>query len=201
MKLLGYNPRYVLVYFCLAMEDRTLSNPITGEKVKLITSAQETAGACTIATCYLLPGGSKGLHYHKVVTQVFTALKGRLHLYQGGKKIIELRPGEQHKILPGVVHGLFNPTNEIVQYQLTITPGHEGLENMIRILYGLAYEKKLNASGIPQDIHTQALLMKMGDTYFMDAVTHFQPLINWKAKQAKKRGIEEALFSSYCSHR
>lgn len=181
------------------MNERILVNPVTKEKVKVLAMAAETNGNYSMDEGIMLPDGTNCLHYHRILTQTFTALEKPLHIYLEGNEIIRLNQGESYTIKPGVVHGIFNPTKHTVHYRIVTTPGHEGFENMYRILSGLADENKVNADGIPYDYATTALLMEMGDTYFMSAHTFFYPWIKWKARQARKKGIAQELLSKYCS--
>jgi mannose-6-phosphate isomerase-like protein (cupin superfamily) len=181
------------------MKERILVNPVTKEKVKVLAIAAETNGAYSMDEGLMLPGGANCLHYHRILTQSFTALEGPLHIYLGGKEIIRLKPNESYIIKPGIVHGMFNPTKDTVHYRVVTTPGHAGFENMLRILTGMADENRLNADGIPHDYATTALLMEMGDTYFMRTHTYLYPWLKWNANRARKRGIEHQLFKNYCT--
>lgn len=147
----------------------------------------------------MLPDGANDLHYHRLLTQTFTALEQPLHIYLEGKKIIRLAEGESHTVRPGVVHGVFNPTPLAVRFRVVTTPGTVGFENMLRILSGMATENKVNTSGLPTDYATTALLMEMGDTYFMSAHPFLRPWLKWKARQARNKGVAAALLSKYCS--
>ncbi|ANE52926.1 cupin domain-containing protein [Flavisolibacter tropicus] len=180
------------------MNERILVNPVTKEKVEVLAMAAETNGDYSMDEGIMLPDGTNCLHYHRILTQTFTALEKPLYIYLGGKDIIKLSQGESYTIKPGVVHGIFNPTKHTVRYRLVTTPGHEGFENMCRILSGLADDNKVNADGIPHDYTTTALLMEMGDTYFMSAHTFIHPWVKWKARQARKKGIAQELLSKYC---
>jgi hypothetical protein len=109
-----------------------------------------------------------------------------------------LRKGEKYTIHPGEVHSEYNPTNHTVKFTVKITPGHEGYENMMRILYGLASDEKVNQEGLPNDFSTLALLMQMGDTYFTSYFTCFKPWLEWNARKARKNGTEAELYKFYC---
>jgi len=181
------------------MNERILVNPVTKVQVRLLTSAAETNGAYSMNEGVMLPDGANGLHYHRMLTQTFTALERPLHLYLEGKKIISLKEGESYTVTPGVVHGVFNPTKYTVRYRVITAPGKEGFENMLRILYGLAEENKLNTNGLPTDYATTAMLMEMGDTYFMNTHSFLTLWLKWKARQARNRGVAKELLTKYCS--
>lgn len=180
------------------MNERILVNPVTKEKVKVLAIAAETNGVYSIDEGIMLPDGTNCLHYHRILTQTFTAIERPLHIYLGGKEIIRLEQGESYTIRPGVVHGMFNPTKYTIRYRVVTTPGHEGFENMLRILSGMAYENKVNVDGIPNDYSIAALLMEMGDTYFIRTQTFLYPWLKWKARQARNKGIAQKLLAKYC---
>jgi quercetin dioxygenase-like cupin family protein len=181
------------------MNERILVNPVTKEKVRLLAIAAETNGAYSMSEGIMLPDGVNGLHYHRILTQTFTALEHPLHLYLEGQIILRLEEGESHTVSPGVVHGLFNPTKFNVRYRVVTTPGNEGFESMLRILSGMAEEDKVTTSGLPPDYTTTALLMEMGDTYFINTHTFLTPWLKWKARQARNKGVAKELLSKYCS--
>jgi mannose-6-phosphate isomerase-like protein (cupin superfamily) len=180
------------------MNTRVLLNPITKEKIMLLSSAAASARAHTIAECELIPGGSTCLHYHRMMTETYTVTKGKLFIHFGGEKIIQLKAGTKHTIKPGEVHSLFNPTTTTTHYVLKNSPSNIGFENMTRILFGLANDGKVNPAGLPDNYLTLALLMNMGDTYFTSAFCWFEPWVKWHAKKAKHKGIEDDLIQTYC---
>ena len=181
------------------MKERILVNPITKEQVLVLATAAETNGAYSMDEGIMLPDGSNSLHYHRQLTQTFTAVGGGpLYIHLGGKEVIRLCKNESYTILPGIVHGLFNPTPFTVRYRILITPGHEGFEKMMRILYGMADKNKVNAYGFPHDYTTTALLMDMGDTFFIKTHTILHSWLKWKAQLARKKGIEKLLYDTYC---
>jgi quercetin dioxygenase-like cupin family protein len=181
------------------MNERILVNTIIKEHATVVATAEETEGSYSMVDVHMLPDGSNCLHYHRLLTQTFTALEGILHIYLGGKQVVRLDKGESYTVKPGIVHGLFNPTKSVVRCRIVTTPGLVGYENTMRILSGLAKENKLNKDGFPNDYSATALLMEMGDIYFTKAHTFFYPWIKWKAQQARKRGIEKAFFKNYCA--
>lgn len=181
------------------MNGRVFVNVVTKEHATILATAAETQGAYSTVEVQMLPEGSHSLHYHRLTTQTFTALEGSLHIHLGGKKVICLHKGESHTIRPWVVHGLFNPTKSVVRCRIVTTPGSKGYEDMIRILSGLAEENKLDKNGLPRDYSTTALLMQMGDMYFIKAYSFFYPWIKWKANQARKKGIDKEFYKIYCA--
>ncbi len=70
--------------------DRTIENPVTGERFTFLTTAEETDGELLKIKAEI-PAGTPGvpLHYHLTFTEGFEVLEGRL----------DLRVGEDHLVL------------------------------------------------------------------------------------------------------
>src|SRR5215217_2812948 len=110
----------------LCMNERILVNAVTKEHATILATAAETEGAYSMVDVQMLPDGANSLHYHRLITQRFTALEGSLHIYLGGKQVVRLQKGESYTVNPWIVHGLFNPTKSVVHCRIVTTPGFEG---------------------------------------------------------------------------
>ena len=53
------------------------------------------------------------MHFHRSFAEEFTVESGRLHVELPGG-VIQLGPGERHRVEPGVSHRLYNPTDKEV---------------------------------------------------------------------------------------
>ena len=58
------------------MKKRIFENPLINDRIMLVESSDETGGEHTLIEVELRPGGGKRLHYHKCITEKFTAIKG-----------------------------------------------------------------------------------------------------------------------------
>lgn len=180
------------------MSGRTIVNPLFRDTVHFIETAAETNGKYSQMEVVLMPGGGNPPHVHNVFTETFAPVKGILGLKLGRKKIY-LMPGESYKVKTGEVHNFFNPSNKPVTFQLKFFPGHAGMENMLRIVYGLAADGLTNKKGLPKSILVSALIMKMSDSYPTGILSLLRPFLSFLAKRAQKKGIEKQLFDKYCS--
>ena len=177
--------------------DRTIVNPIFKDVVTFLKRANETNGEYSNAEITLLPGGRNVPHFHKAYTETFTALHGHLGVKAAGKTII-LKPGSSFTVPIGVVHHFFNPGQDAIRFSVTITPGFEGFEHMLRILYGLARDGKTDKKGLPKDLSTIALLGEIGDTALPGVFRFLTPIFKLLAAGARRRGEEKRLMSRYC---
>jgi len=65
------------------MKRRVFHNPVIGDKVTLIKSAEETNGECSLLEVELVPGGGNALHTRDTFTEKFHVLEGRLTVKLG----------------------------------------------------------------------------------------------------------------------
>jgi hypothetical protein len=68
---------------------RTIENPLTGERVTFLATAEETNGEY-VRIRNEVPAGAPGvvMHYHLAYTEAFEVLKGRLDMCVGVKMIV-----------------------------------------------------------------------------------------------------------------
>jgi quercetin dioxygenase-like cupin family protein len=176
---------------------RTIHNPVTQYSATFIRTTSETGGKVSELSFTLQPGGGNEPHYHKTYSETFTAVKGQLGLRKSGKTIM-LNEGESCTVDPGEVHCFFNPASQVVEFKIEIHPGHEGFENALRILYGLAADGLTNKKGIPTKLSHISLIATMSDMNLPGFFTMVFPLLKIIASRARRKGEEAALFKRYC---
>lgn len=177
---------------------RTIVNPVIKDSVTFIRTAAESGGAVTEIEITLMPGGGNPLHYHKTYSETFTALGGELGVKLGKGRTKILQPGESYTVAPMEVHSFFNPSDEEIQFNVEIEPGHEGFENSLRILYGLAADGLTNKKAVPTRLKHVALIADMSDMYLPGIVTLFAPLLKRVARKARANGEDQQLIKRYC---
>ena len=177
---------------------RTIVNPIIKDTVTFLQTAEESGGKITEANITLMPGGGNPLHYHKTYSETFTAMDGDLGLKLGKKGTKILRAGESHTVEPMSLHGFFNPTDKEIKFNVKLSPGHTGLENSLRILYGLAADGLTNNKSIPKRLKHAAIIVCMSDMNVPGLLTLLYPLLKRMANKAKTDGEEQKLIDKYC---
>jgi hypothetical protein len=96
-------------------------------------------------------------------------------------------------------HRFYNATNDKVKFNITITPGHTGMENFIKILYGLASDGLSDAKGKPKKFAHLAVALVISDSNASGWMSLLSPVIKRAAKRAKKDGTEKWLMETYCN--
>ena len=133
------------------MQNRTIENPIIGDRVTFVRTSAETGGKVSEIVVELSPGGGNEPHYHTLFTESFTPIRGDLGVLVGEEKRT-LHTGETTTVPPGVVHCFFNPTDRMVRFRGEAGPGLVGLERFAQIAYGLARDGEVNKKGVSQQV-------------------------------------------------
>ena len=162
-------------------------------------TASESDGLVTEAEIILFPGGGNPLHYHKTYSETFTAIEGNVGVKLGMKETKILKPGESHTVPPNHIHCFFNPTDQVIKFNVKLRPGHEGFENSLKILYGLAADGLTYKKSIPKSLKHTAIIVTMSDMNAPGFLTLIFPLLKRMAKKARENGEEQKLIEKYCS--
>ena len=176
----------------------TIHNPILNDTVTFLQTSAESGGTVTELEATVMPGGSNPPHFHRSYDETVTVLEGRIVLQLPKGVEVELSSGETYAIRAGQAHGFRNATGLAVRVRSRISPGSEGFESALRILYGLASDGLYNERKIPRNLQHVALCASMSDTRFPGFASIFNPLIDLVARFAQRRGIEAQLRRRYC---
>ena len=176
---------------------KTIFNPIFKDTCTFLQTSEETNGEYTEIEVTLSPHGGNLLHKHTGFAETFTPIEGNLGPIVNGAKIL-LKPGEKLTIKQGEVHRFFNPDDLPIKFHLQFTPGHTGAENMLRILYGLAWDGMTNKKGIPKSLTTLAVLGEIGDSSVAGILSWLSPLLKRLAAYARSKGVDKVLLEKYC---
>jgi mannose-6-phosphate isomerase-like protein (cupin superfamily) len=177
--------------------NRTIVNPLFMDTAMFLETSAETGGYHSLLEFTLQPGGKNFSHVHRDFTETFIAVRGILGLQLADETVL-LKPGDSFVVLKNEVHNFFNPGKEELLFRIKLSPGHEGMENALRIAYGLARDGRTNKKGIPRNIYEMALLMEMSDSYSKRIASVIKPLFSLLAKRAKRKGTEKLLMDKYC---
>ena len=176
---------------------RTIINLLYKDTVTFLETSVETGGRHSLLDVTLMPGGGNLRHFHTAFTETFIAVKGILGLQLKDRRRL-LYPGESYTVQENEVHNFFNPGDNEITFQIVFKPGHEGMENTLRIAYGLAADGLANKKGIPKNLYAAALIMEMSNSYPTGIMSLIKPLLLLLAKRARKKGIEQMLIEKYC---
>lgn len=171
---------------------RTIRNPIVGDEVTFLRTAQETGEEYVLARVKLAPGGGNPLHHHPTFAEEFEVVEGSLTIERDGRKLL-LDPGEHATVPAGSVHRFANDTDHPIVFLAQIRPARR-FEEVLRVAYGLARDGKTNAAGIPKNPLELALLYEMGESYLADVPLWLQRTISiLLAGLARRLGVERSL--------
>jgi quercetin dioxygenase-like cupin family protein len=179
--------------------NKVIGNPLYKDTVTFLTTSAQSGGQISELEVTLLPGGRNPIHYHKSYSETFTAIEGEVGvgLSKKDKKILK-KGDSSYTVEPYSLHYWFNPTDREIKFKVEIKPGHEGFENSLRILYGLAKDGLTNKEGIPKSIQHKSIIACMSDMNLPGFFTLIYPVLKRIAIKAKESGAEQQLIDRYC---
>jgi hypothetical protein len=118
---------------------------------------------------------------------------------QVGKERKKLNIGESFLVPAGTSHRFYNEENTNVKFHITLKPGHTGMENFIKIFYGLASDHLSDEKGKPKNFAHLAVALTISDSNAPGLMSLLSPIIRVVARRAKKNGTEKWLLDRYCS--
>jgi Uncharacterized conserved protein, contains double-stranded beta-helix domain len=136
----------------------SISNPITGEVIKVIESTPEVFRFEFV----LLPHGSAAAPHQHPVRQTITARVGTLHTNVEGTDHV-LKPGEAVVIEAGQTHTQWNPADTEVWAMEEFRPAGR-MHDFFRVLFGLARDGLTNDKGVPSTLLAAALFAEFRDS-------------------------------------
>jgi quercetin dioxygenase-like cupin family protein len=140
----------------------TSENPVTGERAITLEAPGENPARRLVSELHLTPTAAVvGEHMHPSIHERFEVLEGRLGVKLDGETS-ELAPGEAVDVEPGRWHDWWNVAPEGSVVRVEVTPGDRFVE-MIRTLFGLAVDGKVNAKGMPSFLQLVAIGNEFND--------------------------------------
>ncbi|MEM7735867.1 MAG: cupin domain-containing protein [Deinococcota bacterium] len=179
------------------LKGKTFKNPVNRDEVTFIEMASENNSEKTILDAVLFPGGGTPLHYHKTFDETFEVLQGEL-MVQAGKQKIKLTAGEKITAKKGVHHRFYSESDQPTTFRTTVTPGHEGFEKFLPILYGLARDGLVDKGSNPKNFRHTAIIMTMSDTRLIGPLSILGWIFGFVANTDKSKQVREALIEKYC---
>lgn len=166
---------------------RTIVNPLSGETVTFLETAEESNGLQVVMQIEVAPGGGPLPHAHRHQTEVFEGLAGAVEL-QLGKRRIMLTPGVTATVHAGILHGFRNSTEVPATIRVTAMPP-ENIEWGLRATFHMMRERLL-----PKQPLVAALLLQKGDVYLPPLPRSvYWPLIAGLARLGRWTGGEQVL--------
>jgi quercetin dioxygenase-like cupin family protein len=146
----------------MAYIGQQLENPVTGEKLTFIETAESTGGERVVVNLELVAGGKvPGVHIHPNQEETFEVLQGTMKFRYGMKKIVA-EAGETVVVPPGKVHDFANAGAETAHVRVTISPALK-MEEMFETNVALATEGKVMKSGMPKPLELALFVEEFKD--------------------------------------
>lgn len=141
------------------IEQETIYNPVTGEKLLVLESTEEV-----FRMGFAIEPHSEiaGEHIHPFQQQSVTVTKGELHCRIDGVTSV-LRAGDSATIPAGARHFQWNPTDREARAIEEYRPAGR-IHSLFRVLFTLAREGKTNRKGIPKPLIGAAFMAEFKDT-------------------------------------
>jgi mannose-6-phosphate isomerase-like protein (cupin superfamily) len=177
---------------------RTIENPIAGERVTFLATAEETNGEY-VKIRNEASAGAQGvvMHYHLAYTEAFKVLKGRLDVCVGTEENhLVLAEGQSAFVPLSTAHRFWNSSTEPVIFEVEIRPARN-FEKAIRAQFGLVGEGKTNEKAIPKNLFELALIYELSESYIVGMPLFLQKgIFGALARIARWRGYDPE-FSEY----
>jgi quercetin dioxygenase-like cupin family protein len=179
------------------MNDRTIENPVTGERATFVETSRETAGARTIADVVVGPGGGVFTHSHEDHEERIDVLDGEIEVRSGG--VTRRIAAGGHVVIPrGTLHVWRNPSGDrTLRFRGMMTPGHPRFELSLRVVFGLGRDGELRSNGMPRRLQDAALLVDWDPSLVAGPARLLVPFLRWAAHRPRARRRAAELLRRY----
>lgn len=101
---------------------RVIANPMSGERIVVRQTAEETHGELLAFDLYLPPGAKvPSGHTHPTQTERFTVISGRLR-FRVGRQVLHTAAGQSVSVPPGTAHWFRNDGREEAHALVEVRP-------------------------------------------------------------------------------
>jgi quercetin dioxygenase-like cupin family protein len=125
-----------------------IENPVTGERVVMLTDPETHPDRILVAHLTVAPGGRVATeHFHPTLTERFHVIRGQVGFLIDGEERL-LGPGDHATVERGIHHDWWQVGDEPAEVIAEVAPGDRFVE-MVGTLFGLARDGKVNRRGLP----------------------------------------------------
>ena len=140
-----------------------IDNPVTGERIIVLQSGQETAGKLYAFELSMRPHGFVNAeHIHPKQEEAFEVTRGTIRFRINGQEM-DSSTGQTVVIPAGTRHILWNASDEEASMTVWLRPALK-TETAFETLFGLARDGKTNKRGLPNIFQTAVLLADYPET-------------------------------------
>ncbi len=153
----------------MAFVGQIFKNPITGETVEFLETANETGGQYTRFKTTIPQGkGFEVEHLHIAGDESFVIVRGTLS-YKLNGKTYNAAAGEYVVLPKGIPHAHWNADAEDLVMLQTISPSMD-IDRFLETLFGLAMEGKLDSKGQPPFLQVMVWIRHMQSKTYLAAI-------------------------------
>lgn len=146
----------------MSRRGQVFENPVTGERVVVLTDPAEHPDRVLTAHLMVSPGGRvANAHIHPTVRERFHVLAGQVG-FQVGDRDLVLGPGESAEVPAGTAHDWWQVGDEEASVVVEAEPG-DRLADFITSIFGLCRDGKSNASGVPRPLQIAVMIDEYKD--------------------------------------
>ncbi len=158
----------------MSRRGQVFDNPVTGERVVVLTDPLEHSDRVLTANLIVAPGGRVATpHIHPKVRERFHVLSGKVG-FKVGKEQLTLGPGQSAEVLPGTVHDWWQVGDEEASVVVEAVPG-DRLAEMLTSIFGLCRDGKANAKGVPSLLQTAVMVNEFSDEMILTSDEVVEP--------------------------
>ncbi|MEZ4520191.1 MAG: cupin domain-containing protein [Thermomicrobiales bacterium] len=141
----------------MAQAGDEIENPVTGQRLIFLKTADETGGELLEMESHYKPGGwPPALHYHPHQREHYQVIEGALTVLLDGRTL-EFKSGDTFVIEPGQIHEMWNQGLEWTRVNWQVRPAMRTAE-LFETAFGLAADGKVNARGIPNPMQISVMV-------------------------------------------
>jgi quercetin dioxygenase-like cupin family protein len=130
---------------------QVFDNPVTGERVVVLTDPLDHPDRVLVGHLFVRPGGRVAVeHFHPTITERFHVVRGRVGFLLDGRERV-LGAGESAHVDPGVHHDWWQVGEEEAEVVVEVDPGDRFVE-MVGTFFGLARDGKVGRKGVPKPL-------------------------------------------------
>lgn len=143
-------------------------NPVTGERVVVLTDPREHPDEVLVGQMTVEPGGRVAApHHHPTLTERFLVLEGEVGFQLDGREVV-LGAGEHATVEPNVVHDWWQIGADPAEVVVEVSPGRRFAE-MISSMFGLARDGKVSSKGMPSPLQLAVTGAEYGDVIVFES--------------------------------
>ena len=136
----------------MAYTGQIIENPVSGERITFLQTAESTGGELLEFELTLTPDGHvPGAHVHPEQEERFHVLEGEMTFRLGARKIVA-GPGETVIVPAGRMHRFANRSGAPVKARVEVSPALD-MEVLLETTTELALEGNVTRKGMPRPLH------------------------------------------------